>query len=169
MALKGTLIIKKGKIKDKEAVSLFKKLLEGLSYLSSKGFVHRDLKPANIMIRESVCKKTNQTIIHPVIIDFGFSERVNCQWKPQMFYNVGSPSYMAPESYNFTKYSEKSDLWSLGVVLYEILSGESFDFNMKVDDFFNYTSEAIEKRLTDKKALFSVRTMKILKSILVAD
>jgi hypothetical protein len=40
---------------------------------------------------------------------------------------------------------------------------------MKVDDFFNYTTEAIEKRLTDKKTLFSVRSMKILKSILVAD
>ena len=70
------------------------------------------------MIREYVCKKTNEKIIHPVIIDFGFSERANCLWKPHIFYNVGSPSYMAPESYNLTKYNEKSDLWALGVVFY---------------------------------------------------
>ena len=78
-------------------------------------------------------------IIHPVIIDFGFSERVNFFCKPQTFYNVGSPSYMSPESYNLTKYSEKSDLWALGVVLYEMLSGESFDFSIKIDELFNFT------------------------------
>jgi hypothetical protein len=40
--------------------------------------------------------KTNEKTLHPVIIDFGFAERIHCIWKPQIFYNVGSPSYMAP-------------------------------------------------------------------------
>lgn len=38
-------------------------------------------------------------------------------------YNVGSPSYMSPEAYKKTLYSEKSDIWSLGVIFYEMLTG----------------------------------------------
>lgn len=49
-----------------------------------------------------------------------------------MFYNVGSPSYMAPESYKQTNYTEKSDLWALGVVFFEILTGDTFDSNVKI-------------------------------------
>jgi serine/threonine protein kinase len=73
LAHNGTSVDNKGKTKDKSAVAIFKKLLEALSYLSSKGFVHRDLKPANIMVKEFFCNKTNEKLIHPVIIDFGFS------------------------------------------------------------------------------------------------
>lgn len=53
----------------------------------------------------------------PLIIDFGYCEKMGSK-KPKMFYNVGSPSYMSPEAYFKTFYSEKSDLWSLGIVLY---------------------------------------------------
>jgi serine/threonine protein kinase len=67
-----------------------------------------------------------------VIIDFGYAERLHAKWKPQMFYNVGSPSYMAPESYKQTNYTEKSDLWALGVVFFEILTGDTFDSNVKI-------------------------------------
>ena len=53
----------------------------------------------------------------PVIIDFGYCEKTYGT-KPKVFYNVGSPSYMSPEAYFKTTYSEKSDIWALGVILF---------------------------------------------------
>lgn len=62
----------------------------------------------------------------PLISDFGYCEIVGIP-KPKIFYNVGSPSYMAPEAFVVNIYSEKSDVWSLGVVLYEMIVGHTFD------------------------------------------
>ena len=47
--------------------------------------------------------------------------------KPQMYYNVGSPKYMAPEAYKECQYSEKSDIWALGAIFYQMLSGHACD------------------------------------------
>lgn len=44
-----------------------------------------------------------------------------------MFYNVGSPAYMSPESYRDNQYSAKSDIWSIGIILYEMLVGDTPD------------------------------------------
>ena len=44
-----------------------------------------------------------------------------------MFYNVGSPRYMSPQAYQENIYSEKSDIWSLGITFYEMLTGTTFD------------------------------------------
>jgi serine/threonine protein kinase len=52
-----------------------------------------------------------------------------------MFYNVGSPKYMAPEAYIHNSYSEKSDIWALGVILYEILVGKTCDQGLKMEAY----------------------------------
>ena len=78
-------------------------------------FIHRDLKTANILL------KTNND---PVIIDFGYCEMIMGK-KPMIQYNVGSPSYMSPEAYNKNRYSEKSDVWALGIIFYEMLTGKT--------------------------------------------
>lgn len=100
------------------------------------------------MIREAFDIITHEKFYEPIIIDFGFAENMNSKWKPQKFYNVGSPTYMAPESYNLTKYSPKSDLWALGVVFFEILTGNTFDESILIDDLFKYTAAIIDKRLS---------------------
>lgn len=71
------------------------KIIEGESYILDQLFIHRDLKTDNILMRDN-----NE----PVIIDFGFCERILSQ-KPQLRYNVGSPSYMAPEAFSHCLYS----------------------------------------------------------------
>lgn len=44
-----------------------------------------------------------------------------------MFYNVGSPRYMSPQAYLDSVYSEKSDIWALGIIFYEMITGTNFD------------------------------------------
>lgn len=60
--------------------------------------------------------------LEPVIIDFGFAEIIQTKTVMKAF-NVGSPAYMSPEAFTKTLYSEKSDVWALGVILYEMLTG----------------------------------------------
>lgn len=52
------------------------------------------------------------------IIDFGYCQVDKVKNKPKMFYNVGSPRYMSPEAYKENVYSEKSDVWSIGIIFY---------------------------------------------------
>ena len=56
------------------------------------------------------------------IIDLGYCEKLSNSNKAEG-YNVGSPAYMSPEAYNNNYYSEKSDVWALGVMLHEMLTG----------------------------------------------
>lgn len=56
--------------------------------------------------------------------------------KPKVFYNVGSPSYMSPEAYYKTSYSEKSDIWALGIMLYEMLEGHTIDHGQDINKYF---------------------------------
>ena len=55
--------------------------------------------------------------MEPAIIDFGYCEKLETQ-QQRLGYNVGSPAYMSPEAYNDSFYSEKSDVWALGVILH---------------------------------------------------
>lgn len=73
----------------------------------------------------------------PAISDFGYCEKSNTQ-NQRLSYNVGSPAYMSPEAYNDSIYSEKSDVWALGVVLHEMLTGTIPVMRTNdVDEYFN--------------------------------
>ncbi len=89
-------------------------IINGYNQLSRNAIVHRDLKPANIFISDSEVK----------IADFGFAMK-NSDSKKYSSYNVGSPIYMPPEALNDNKYSFKSDIWALGVIYYEMLTGKT--------------------------------------------
>lgn len=105
--------LKSRSMKEKYALYFMKQIRDGLKYLLDNKIFHRDLKPHNILIDENGELK---------IADFGFArhfERDN-----MMETLCGTPLYMAPEIMNKKKYSNKSDLWSVGIILYQMLFGK---------------------------------------------
>ncbi|CAD8114087.1 unnamed protein product [Paramecium sonneborni] len=97
-----------------ETIKIMKELLEAITYIHNKGIMHRDINPLNIMKAETV-----------KLIDFGLARKIKNQL---IFPTSGTPGYMAPEIINFSKdkpYDEKADIFSLGCVLYKLLTGEN--------------------------------------------
>jgi serine/threonine protein kinase len=99
---------------EKYAKKYMRQLAEGLKYLYENKILHRDLKLQNILVTDSG---------DIVITDFGFAR----YFDNEIMLNTlcGSPMYMAPEIMINKKYNSKSDLWSLGVIFYELLYGDT--------------------------------------------
>ena len=98
----------------KEVVSLIADVADALDYAHSNNVVHRDIKPANLMILKNGAIK---------VTDFGIA-RITDQSKTATGTVLGTPSYMSPEQLAGKKVDGRSDIFSLGVCLYELLTGE---------------------------------------------
>ncbi|MCE5194672.1 MAG: serine/threonine-protein kinase [Nitrospiraceae bacterium] len=103
---------KNNRLPVKEILKIVGSVAEGLDYAHSKGIVHRDIKPANIMLLKTGDVK---------ITDFGIA-RVIASSKTQTGVVLGTPSYMSPEQVLGKKVDGRSDLFSLGVVFFELVS-----------------------------------------------
>lgn len=91
-------------------------LFQALAYLSSRNIIHRDVKPENIMFRESFSNKL-------LLSDFGFATKVDRQ--KELFWRCGTPGYVAPEILSDQTYDCKVDVYSAGVIFYQMLCGEA--------------------------------------------
>jgi calcium-dependent protein kinase len=105
-----------------------------MNYIHNKGFVHRDLKPENICLEQNNFVK---------IIDFGTARKFTKGKKLRQV--IGTPFYMAPEIFNEKKYNEKADIWSLGIVMYILLTGKA--------PYFGNNDEKITQQA--KKGIFN--------------
>ena len=99
-----------------EAVRLLRQIASALSAVHAKNVLHRDLKPGNIMLRK------NGSV---ALIDFGLAKRARLETaitdKGEIF---GTPYYMSPEQGHGAEVDERSDIYSLGVIFFELLTGE---------------------------------------------
>jgi len=98
----------------KTAVSIAKQICEGLAEAHAFGVVHRDLKPGNIMID----RKGNARIM-----DFGIARSTGDKGLTEFGMLVGTPEYMSPEQVEGEEVDRRSDIYSLGIVLYEMVTG----------------------------------------------
>jgi len=99
----------------RETLSIVAHVADALDYAHSRGIVHRDIKPANIM-------RLDET--HEVkVTDFGIA-RITASSKTKTGVIMGTPSYMSPEQVSGKKVDGRSDIFSLGVVLFELIAGE---------------------------------------------
>jgi len=121
-------VYKKGYLTDTRAQNLIRQIISGVKYLHLIGIIHRDLKPDNIMVIE---KNPNEVVVK--IIDFSLSmimsqtEMVN-EGVGTIYY--ASPEVLVREPYNF-----KVDIWSIGIIMYYLLSSElPFDHDGNNDD-----------------------------------
>ena len=116
-------IVKFQRFNEKKAAYIMRQILSALNYLHSRGIVHRDIKPENILVEEQSKKskiKHGEDEINIKLIDFGASNYFKTN--QILTLKIGSPYYIAPEVLNKC-YNEKCDIWSAGVVLYVMLTG----------------------------------------------
>ena len=116
-------LVADGKLPDDEAFKIACQICSGLASAHGSSVIHRDLKPGNIML----CRTPNEGL-RVVIMDFGLAGAVAAD-SPE----GGTPGYMAPELSKGEKASRASDMYSLGVILYEIVTGR-FPIQEKTSD-----------------------------------
>ncbi|KAK9818339.1 hypothetical protein WJX72_010890 [[Myrmecia] bisecta] len=103
------------RVPEAAARAILQQLGSGLQELWAHHLVHRDLKPQNLLLSDA----SAQAVLK--IADFGFARNLQPQGLAETL--CGSPLYMAPEILQFHKYDAKADLWSVGTILYELVTG----------------------------------------------
>jgi serine/threonine protein kinase len=106
--------VQKQSIPPAEAVEIARQAAEGLAFAHARGVVHRDIKPGNIMLNGGGQVK---------IMDFGLARMRMADYKTTTGMVLGTPRYMSPEQISGQPVDQRSDIFSLGIVLYEMLTG----------------------------------------------
>jgi len=157
--------IKENKIEPDMLNRIFRNLINGVDYIHSLGLLHRDIKADNILVN----KDTGEVII----IDFDISV-----YAPGKEYiddkAIGTPLYIAPESCDLNIYSRKSDIWSIGILLYIMITkryphdktmlettitARTFKFNEFKEIDYNLLDRCVREKRYDKRFIDIIHTM----------
>ena len=104
-----------------EIVNLFTSISLAIDYAHQQGMIHRDIKPANILLDKR--NTTHSPIGEPILTDFGVAKLLSVPSTSLGGEQLGTPLYISPEQARGYPGNERSDLYSLGVILYEIVTG----------------------------------------------
>ena len=110
------LLVEKGKFPPEQAARIMLQICRALEAAHAEGVIHRDLKPHNIMLDSGG---------RAYVMDFGIARSAYLPGMTQTGALIGTPEYMSPEQARGEKLTERSDLFSLGVIFYELLTGKS--------------------------------------------
>ncbi len=125
----------KGKFVPKEATEIIIQVCRALEAAHSEGVIHRDLKPQNIMVDAH-----NRV----VVMDFGIARSIEVGSVTQPGALVGTPEYMSPEQGRGEKLDARSDLFSLGIIFYELLTGNSpYQDDTPIETIYKRTIEPV--------------------------
>ncbi len=107
--------IARGPLELEEALDIGQQIAKGLEAAHMKGVVHRDIKPENIMVGDQG---------HVTIMDFGLAQLTNASRLTKADQTMGTVAFMSPEQTEGSGTDHRSDVWSLGVVIYEMVVGQ---------------------------------------------
>ncbi|MBQ4395726.1 MAG: serine/threonine protein kinase, partial [Paludibacteraceae bacterium] len=143
-----------GLIVQERVCPIFEPILDAVGYAHKHNILHRDIKPSNVVITKDGT---------PKILDFGIARLIkNKGYEANEDFIVGTPSYMSPEQVKGEKLDERSDIYSLGVMLHQMLTGNppydlttltELQINQKVVDeplprlrsYYRYVSDSVQK------------------------
>ncbi|CAD8144810.1 unnamed protein product [Paramecium pentaurelia] len=120
------IIKQQGSLPEDTVINYIQQIGEALQYLNSKKIIHRDIKPSNILIHEGEVR----------LADFGFAIQQGSVGFEDKQFQIGSPLYMSPETLIKNEYNHKTDLWSLGILYFEMIFGivPFYSIEDKIDD-----------------------------------
>lgn len=129
-------LIRNGPMNFNRAAELFKQFASGLAYAHSKGIVHRDLKPSNILLDDAG---------NAYVTDFGLAKILGSSLElTHTDRIVGTPHYMSPEQLRGEPLTTRSDIYSLGVILYRMLAGR-LPFEAQSSELITLIYQNLEK------------------------
>ena len=131
--------IEAGPLKLNAALDIAMQTAEGLQAAHEKGIVHRDIKPANLMVAGSGSKQ------HLTIMDFGLAQLAGRSKLTRKDETMGTAAYMSPEQTYGAEVDHRTDIWALGIVIYETVTGQQpFKGHYDKAVMYSITSEARE-------------------------
>lgn len=131
-----SILSRTGPIQEDRSINIFNKILNAFSYAHGKGIVHRDIKPSNIMLEQGD---------KPKILDFGIAKITHSDFKlTKDGTKIGSIYYMSPEQVLSREITYSSDVYSLGVTLYEMLTG-NLPYDTNTDSDYEIQHQIVSK------------------------
>jgi serine/threonine protein kinase len=125
---------------------VLKYIVAGLDYAHGQGIIHRDIKPANILLHSKNRDFTENSMltkhVEPVITDFGLARIVHSSQQTASGLVSGTPAYMSPEQARGSKVDHRTDIYSLGIILYELIAGRvPFEGDTAITVIFKHINE----------------------------
>ena len=104
----------RGALPPKQALEIFERIVDAVGYLHGRGIIHRDIKSNNVKLSEAGAVK---------VLDFGIAKSADSPRLTVSGAMIGTPQYVSPEQLHGQPADERTDIWALGVLLYEMLTG----------------------------------------------